>query len=76
MTRHGLTHPRAGAIALRSTARAVLDTGNANFVTGFRAICRGGSDHVTIRMIEAAHGRPRYLAPASMLSGDFTSKSP
>jgi hypothetical protein len=76
MTRHGPTQPQAAAIALRSTARDVLDAGNTDPVADFRTVSRGGSYHIRIDIIEPALEKPRHTAAASILSGDFTSKSP
>ena len=76
MTRHGPTWPRAEAIALRSTAPAVLDVGNTDLATEFQAISSGGSDRAELEIVKPTQSKPSYVAAISMLNGDLTSKSP
>ena len=76
MTQHGSNRPQAQAIALRSTAQAVLDAGHADLAANPRAISDLGSNRITIETRKPARARVCYDAAVSMLSGDFISKSP
>jgi|tagenome__1003787_1003787.scaffolds.fasta_scaffold20586421_2 hypothetical protein len=76
MTRHGPIRPRAEAIALRSTAPAVLDVGNTDLAPDSRAFSSRGNDHAELEIIKPTHWKPHTVAAPPMLSGDFTSKSP
>ena len=76
MIRHGLSLPRAGALALRSTASAVLDAGNADLDVNLRALPSSGSDRIRVEIIEPALDKLRHTAATSALSGNLTAKSP
>jgi hypothetical protein len=76
MTRHGPTRPQAEAIALRSTAPAVLDVGSTDLPADFQATSSGESDRAELEIIQPTHWKPYTVAPLPMPSGDFTSKSP
>ena len=54
----------------------MLDLGNTDLATNFQAISSRGSDRAELEIDKPTYWTPHTVAALSMLSGDFTSKSP